>query len=285
MSEDRFLTPNPCNWCQGCGNYGIWLAFKKAAEKEGWKDGNTVVVAGIGCHGHIINFTKITAFEGLHGRALPVASGIKYVNHNLNVVVFTGDGDGLSEGGNHFVHAARRNQDLVVILHDNGDYGLTTGQSSPRSPKGYVSKSTPEGKIEEPLNPLMLALTSGATFVARTYSGDIDFTAEMMIKASKHKGFALVDILQPCVTFNREYTHQFFQKNTYKIEESHDKKDLFAAMKKSLEWDTGKIPVGVFYEIEKPSYEDQIHVIESKTLVSQPATKKDVSKLLEKYCP
>ena len=284
MSTDRFLTPNICNWCQGCGNFGIWTAFKMAAEKEGWTDGNTAIVAGIGCHGHIINFTKLSAFEGLHGRALPVASGIKLANHNLNVIVFTGDGDGLSEGGNHFVHTARRNQDITVILHDNGDYGLTTGQSSPRSPKGYISKSTPEGKIEEPINPLLLALSSGATFVARTYSGDINMTVDIITKASKHKGFALVDVLQPCVTYNKEYTHQFFQQNTYQIGTDHDKTNLISAISKSLEWDDKKIPVGIFYEVSKPTYEQQVPFLQDNVLVSEEPKKRNIGKLVQKFC-
>ena len=284
MTEvDRFATPNVCNWCQGCGNFGIWTAFKKAAEKEGWTDGNTAVVAGIGCHGHIINFMKITAFEGLHGRALPVASGIKFANHKLKVMVFTGDGDGLSEGGNHFVHTARRNQDLTVILHDNADYGLTTGQTSPRSPKGYVSKSTPEGKIDEPINPLLLALTAGASFVARTYSGDVEHTAEIIAKAAAHKGFALVDVLQPCVTFNKDYTHQFYLKNIYKLPEKYDKTDLVGAMQKSMEWGSGKIPVGVFYETDAPCNEEQTEVIKEKTLISRAVPKRDLKKLFERY--
>jgi 2-oxoglutarate ferredoxin oxidoreductase subunit beta len=138
-----------CNWCPGCGNFGIWTAFKEAAAQEKWNNANTAIVAGIGCHGHINNFIELSSFEGLHGRAIPVATGIKLVNHRLNVVVFTGDGDCLAEGGNHFMHAARRNHDLTVILHDNAIYGLTTGQTSPRSPHGYKSKSTPTGNVDE----------------------------------------------------------------------------------------------------------------------------------------
>ncbi|MFA6105142.1 MAG: thiamine pyrophosphate-dependent enzyme [Patescibacteria group bacterium] len=281
---DRFLTPNVCNWCTGCGNFGIWYSFKKAAEAENWSDGNTVIVAGIGCHGHIINFTKITAFEGLHGRAIPVASGIKFANHNLNVMVFTGDGDCLSEGGNHFIHAARRNQNITVILHDNAIYGLTTGQTSSRSSKGYVSKSTPDGKIEEPLNPMMLALSAGATFVARSYAGDIEHTAELMARAAKHKGFALLDILQPCVTFNHEYTHIFYQKNTYKLDNKYKTNNLYSAMEKCSEWGEKNIPVGVFYESDAPCYEDQLEVLKNETLVKRSVPKRDISKIFDKYC-
>jgi len=151
-------TPNKCNWCPGCGNFGIWAAFKMAAEKASWDTTNTAITAGIGCHGHIVNFVRVNSFEALHGRSIPVACGIKMSNNRLNVFAFTGDGDCLAEGGNHFIHAARRNQDITVILHDNAIYGLTTGQTSPRSPQGYKSKSTPQGVTDQPIHPLQLAI-------------------------------------------------------------------------------------------------------------------------------
>ena len=156
MPTPLLHSPNTLTWCSGCGDFGIWSAFMAAAAQAKWNNTNTALVAGIGCHGHIVNFLELTSFEGLHGRAIPVAAGIKLVNHKLNVFVFTGDGDALAEGGNHLIHAARRNQDLTVIIHDNAIYGLTTGQTSPRSPLGFKSKSTPFGNIEEPLQPLRL---------------------------------------------------------------------------------------------------------------------------------
>jgi 2-oxoglutarate ferredoxin oxidoreductase subunit beta len=146
----------------------------------------------------MLNYVKLCGFEGLHGRPIPVACGIKMANHNLNVVVFTGDGDCLAEGGNHLVHAARRNHNITVMLHDNAVYGLTTGQASPRSPTGYKSKSTPEGSVDEPTNPLALAIVSGATWVAREYASNIAKLSELMIEAVEHRGFSLLDILQPC---------------------------------------------------------------------------------------
>ena len=160
-------TPFMPNWCPGCGNMPLWLAFKNAAVKQDWNNSNTAVVAGIGCHGHLVNFTKLTAFEGLHGRALPAATGMKIANTSLNVFVFTGDGDCFGEGGNHFIHACRRNHNLTVVLHDNGLYALTTGQTSPITPHDSKTKSTPFGNPDEPFNPLVMAIASGATFVTR----------------------------------------------------------------------------------------------------------------------
>ncbi len=242
------------------------------------------MVAGIGCHGHIVNFIKLTSFEGLHGRALPLAGGIKLANHNLNVFVFTGDGDGLSEGGNHFIHAARRNQDLTVILHDNAIYALTTGQTSPRSPQGFKSKSTPQGNIEEPLHPLRLALAAGATFLARSYAGNIPHLSQMIIEANNHRGFALIQVLQPCVTFNRIYTHEFYQQNMYELDKKYDPTDKNAAFLKTLEWDEKQIPIGVIYREERPTYEEQITQLQTETLFNQaPQHPRKITELFTHY--
>lgn len=276
------ITPCSPTWCPGCGDFGIWGAFKNAAVKEGWDNTNSVMVAGIGCHGHICNYTKITSVEGLHGRPLPVAAGIKMANSRLNVFVFTGDGDSLAEGGNHFVHTCRRNHNLTVILHDNAIYGLTVGQTSPTSPHGFKTKSTPNGNPDYPISPMTLAIASGATFVARGYAGDIPGLTELIIKANNHDGLALVDILQPCVTFNKEYTHQFFQENCYKLE-NHDVTNKTEAFKKSLEWGPKQIALGVFYEEKKPSYESQIIQIKDEPLIEKPAERKNLSERFKKY--
>jgi len=233
-------------WCPGCGNIAIWAAFREATAKEGWNSSNSALIAGIGCHGHMTNFTKLTSFEGLHGRALPVAEGLKLVKPNLNVFVFTGDGDCFGEGGNHFIHACRRNCNLTVILHNNGLYALTTGQTSPLSPKGFKSKSTPFGNPDIPVNPEALAIISGATFVARAYAGDISKLTELIIQANNHVGFSFIDVLQPCVTFNNELTHQFFQKNTYQLAD-FDRSDKATALSKACESKENKIPLGIFY--------------------------------------
>lgn len=276
-------TPYMPNWCPGCGNMSIWGAFKQAAVKENWNNENSVLVAGIGCHGHIVNFTKLTSFEGLHGRALPVAAGVKQANHRLNVFVFTGDGDCFGEGGNHFIHACRRNHDLTVLLHDNNLYALTTGQTSPLSKHGFVTKSTPQGNPDEPFNPIALAITAGATFVARAYSGDMPFLADIIIQANKHKGMSVVQILQPCVSFNKVCTHGFYQEHTYKLPADYDPSDKMAAYIKAQEFGEKSIPVGVIYKSDKPSYEEQIAQIATKPLIDQPVDRGNVGELFKKY--
>lgn len=249
---EDLTTPCPPTWCPGCGNFGTWGAFKNAAIKQGWDSTNTALVAGIGCHSHILNFTKITSFEGLHGRAVPIATGIKLVNNKLNVFVFTGDGDCLGEGGNHFIHVCRRNHDLTVVVHDNALFALTTGQASPATPLGSKTKSTPGGNPDSPFSLVALAIASGATFVARALSSDLPRLTELMVKASEHKGIAVIDVLQPCPTLNKEYTYQFFQQNCYYLDQNYDVKDKEAAFKKSLEWGEKQIPLGIFYQVEKP---------------------------------
>ena len=250
MTLQELTTPCSPTWCPGCGNMGIWAAFKNAAA-EGWDSTNTALVAGIGCHGHILNFIKIASFGGLHGRALPVACGIKMVKPNLNVFVFTGDGDCFGEGGNHFLHTARRNHNITVLLHNNGLYALTTGQTSPLTPHGFKTKSTPQGNPDEPINPLALAIAAGATFVARAYTGDIPKLTQIIIEANKHQGFSFIDILQPCVTFNKQFTHQFFQENTYQLDSSHDSTNKFLAYEKAHEFGLKQIPLGIFYKVDK----------------------------------
>ncbi|MEK7127903.1 MAG: thiamine pyrophosphate-dependent enzyme [Patescibacteria group bacterium] len=244
------------NWCPGCGNFGIWAAFKNACTQNDWNKQNTVMVAGIGCHGHIVNFVDMTFFEGLHGRALPVATGVKIANHKLNVFVFTGDGDCLGEGGNHFIHSCRRNHDLTILLHNNGVYGLTKGQPAPD------------------FNPVALAIISGATFVARAYSTNIPYLTQLIKQANDHQGLAVIDILQPCVIFNKEYTHQFYQNNSYYLDETYDPTNKIAALEKSLEWVPGKIPLGIIYKENKPSYESQIKE-------PAPCKKRDISDILK----
>jgi 2-oxoglutarate ferredoxin oxidoreductase subunit beta len=272
------------NWCPGCGDIAIWGAFKNAAVQKGWDNTNTAMVAGIGCHGHIINFTKLNSFEGLHGRPIPVATGIKLANNKLNVFVFTGDGDCLGEGGNHFVHACRRNHNITVFIHDNAIYGLTTGQTSPTSPHGFKSKSTPDGNPDYPINPLAVAIAAGATFVARSYAGDIQGTADLMVKAAEHQGISIVDILQPCVTFNKELTHGYYQENTYKLGSDHDSKSKEAAFKKALEWGPKQIPLGVFYQNDdEPTYESELPQIAGGPLIDNDPSRKDLTSLFEEY--
>jgi len=274
MINKDLTTKCPITWCPGCGNFGIWAAVKAAAVKENWDNTNTALVTGIGCHGHILNFVRLTSFESLHGRAIPVATGIKLANQKLNTFVFTGDGDCFGEGGNHFLHACRRNHDLNIIIHDNALYSLTTGQTSPTSPHGLKTKSTPAGNPDEPVNPIALAIVSGATFVARGYTGDILGLTDSIIKANQHKGLSVIDVLQPCVTFNKTYTHQFFQENTYKLGADYDPTNKIKAIEKAFEWGEKKIGLGVFYQEEKPL---------SEPIIFQSPIKRDLTELLKKY--
>ena len=205
---DDLTTYAPNTWCPGCGNFGILNAVKKAIrrlESEGLSRHDLAMVTGIGCHGKIFDYLRVSGFYSLHGRAVATAQGMKFGNPRLKVVVFVGDGDAYGEGVAHLLFAAKRNADITVIVHNNGTYGLTTGQATPTSVKGFRGPSTPKGSVEDPLNPLALMLTAGATFVARGYPMKIDHLADLFVRAIRHEGFSLVDVLQPCVTFNNTY--------------------------------------------------------------------------------
>ncbi|NMB56634.1 2-oxoacid:ferredoxin oxidoreductase subunit beta [Candidatus Beckwithbacteria bacterium] len=284
MKAEEYNTKIKPNFCPGCGDFGIWLALKNVASQLGLDSSNTALIAGIGCHGHILNFTKINSIEGLHGRPVPVATGIKLVNPRLNVIAFSGDGDCLGEGGNHFIHSCRRNHDINLFIHDNAIYGLTTGQTSPRTPHGMVTKSTPEGNKDVPLNPAAMAITAGATFVARTFCLEPKHMEEIFTKAIKHKGMSVVQILQTCITFNKEYTLDFYRENVYKLPDDYDPSDKVKALKKAMEWGEKNIPLGVLYEEKgKPSYEDQLIDISKKPIVDTEPVVKDVTELFKAH--
>jgi 2-oxoglutarate ferredoxin oxidoreductase subunit beta len=282
MKLEELTTKCNPTWCAGCGNFGIWGAFKNAAVEKDWNSTNSVVVAGIGCHGNIINFIRLTSFEGLHGRAIPVATGIKLANNKLNVFVFTGDGDCLGEGGNHLLHASRRNHDLTVIVHNNNFYSLTTGQTSPSAPHGFKTKSTPFGNPDFPISPLTIAIAAGATFVARGYAGDMQNLKDLIIKANEHKGFSLIDVIQPCITFNKVITNQFLRENIYELKD-HDVANREEAFKRSLEWGQKQIPVGIFYQAEKESYESSLPQLKDKSLIEHDNTRKNLDDLFRKF--
>ncbi len=205
---DDLTTYAQNTWCTGCGNFGILGAFKKAVrrlESEGVPRRDLAIVTGIGCHGKIFDYLKLNGFYSLHGRSVATAQGMKLGNPPLKVVAFVGDGDAYGEGIAHLVFAAKRNADITVIVHNNGTYGLTTGQATPTSRRGFRGPSTPRGTVEDPLNPLALMLTAGATFVARGYPMKLDHLVDLMVRAVRHEGFSLLDVLQPCVTFNNTY--------------------------------------------------------------------------------
>ena len=256
-------------WCPGCGDWGIGLSIKQALVQMGHDPSSVAVVFGIGCSGNMNDFLNAYAIHSLHGRALPNAIGIKLANHNLPVIAVVGDGDCYGEGGNHLLHACRGNHDITVIVHDNGVYGLTTGQVAPTAQKGYKSKSTPAGIIEVPVNPLALAITNGATFVAQGFAGDMVTTTSLIKAGIAHKGFSLVNVLQPCVTFNKINTFPYFLQRVYKLPADYQKNDIKSALDKSLEMNEEKFPLGVIYEVDRPAFTDQVAQLKEKTLVSR----------------
>ncbi|MBI5905483.1 MAG: 2-oxoacid ferredoxin oxidoreductase [Deltaproteobacteria bacterium] len=243
-------------WCPGCGNFPILSAVKKALESTGKARHEIVLVSGIGQAAKLPHHVDVNVFNGLHGRALPAALAIKMASPRLTVVVTSGDGDIYGEGGNHFIHAIRRNPDIALFVHDNQVYGLTKGQPSPTSDIGWTGSLQATGVISGPFPPLAVAIALGCGFVARSLAQDVELTAELMRQAIAHRGFALVDILQPCVTFNRKNTYQWYGKMAYRVPEDHDPSDRRKAFELSLSWDE-RIPVGVLYRKEgRPTFEE-----------------------------
>lgn len=245
-------------WCPGCGNFPILRTVKQALADLAIDPRQLVIVSGIGQAGKSSHYYHANAFNGLHGRALPPATAIKAVNPELTVIVESGDGDMYGEGGNHFMHCIRRNPDITVLVHDNMVYGLTKGQASPTAQPGFTSPTQPEGVISESFNPLAVAISLGASFVARANAADMPQTKEIIKKAIQHKGFALVDIFQPCVIFNKINTYQWFKANTYYLDEKHDPMNRELAFKKALEMD--KLALGVFYINPKKTFEENLPV-------------------------
>ena len=276
-------------WCPGCGNFGIWNGLKRAIEKLGLDPKDIVIVGGVGCSGQIPNWVGTYGFHGLHGRALPEAQGIRLANTTLTVIAAGGDGDGYGEGTNHLVHACRRNVKITYLVHNNGVFGLTKGQASPTAPHGYVTRASPFGVHEHELNPLALMIASGASFVARSFAGDLDHLRDTICEAVRHPGFAIVDILQPCVTFNKLYTYDYFQKRIYKISADekgrgkHDCTDKVAALTRSLEWGDAGIPIGILYKEVRPTFESELPQIKNAPIVAKDMTKIDIKTIVEKY--
>lgn len=248
-------------WCPGCGDYGVLSATIRAFDDMEWPRENIVAVSGIGCSSRFPFFLNTYGFHSIHGRALPVATGIKTARPELNVVAFGGDGDGFAIGAGHFLHAARRNVDIAYIVMDNHIYGLTKGQTSPTSGLEFKTKSTPYGNVEFPINPVVTALASGATFVARGLSSDPKGLRDLFVQAMRHRGFALVDVLSPCVTYNKVDTFRSFKDASGPVPEDHDSSDLISAFK--LTAVPGTKYTGIIYNIEKPVLEDYLNELKS----------------------
>jgi 2-oxoglutarate/2-oxoacid ferredoxin oxidoreductase subunit beta len=273
----------PIAWCPGCGNFGILEAFKRAMVMLGLEPHQLLLVSGIGQAGKLPHYTRGNVFNSLHGRALPPAIGAKLANPELTVIVIGGDGDGYGEGGNHTIHAMRRNHDLIYLVHDNQIYGLTKGQASPTSEPGYISKTTPHG-ADPPVNPVALAITMGATYVARGFAGDIAQLAGLIVTGVKHKGFALIDILQPCVTFNKVNTFAWYRQRVYHLEDTnYQSADKNSAFIKAQEWGE-RIPTGILYQRKDiPCFEELASLYQQEPIARRQLSPELAKKLVEEF--
>jgi 2-oxoglutarate/2-oxoacid ferredoxin oxidoreductase subunit beta len=283
VTEKDYLSEIEPAWCPGCGNFGILQAMKKALVDLDLKPHQILIVSGIGQAGKFPHYLKCNTLNELHGRTLPAAAAAKIANPALTVIAEGGDGDGYGEGGNHFINAIVRNVRITYLVHNNQVYGLTKGQASPTSDRGFVTKTTPTGAWE-PLNPLALAIAAGASFVARSYAGDTGHLSGMIAQAIRHKGFSYIDIFQPCVTFNRVNTYQYYQKHLYKLEDdkSYDPSDRVSAFKKSLEGGE-KIPIGLLYRCDRPVFEEELQVARGTPPVKQALDPGQIAGLLEEF--
>jgi 2-oxoglutarate ferredoxin oxidoreductase subunit beta len=279
--SDEFIGIEPA-WCPGCGNFGILSSFREAVTELGMKPHEFTIVSGIGQAAKFPHYVRCNVFNGLHGRALPVATGIRLVNHRHTVMVFTGDGDCYGEGGNHLVHTIRRNPGIKLFVHDNQIYGLTKGQASPTSMEGTKTKNQPSGVLSEQLNPLALAVALDCSFVARGFSGEPEHLKALMVEAIKHNGFTLVDILQPCVSFNKVNTFSWYKQRVYHLGDDYDARDRSAAFMKALEWGE-RIPLGIIYRNDRPLYEDRIPVLKDGPLTGQVFDPKKIEQMITSF--
>ena len=253
------------DWCPGCGDFGVLAALQKALVELQIQPYNVVTISGIGCSSNLPGYISTYGMHTLHGRALAVATGVKMANHDLTVVVTGGDGDGFGIGGNHFIHTMRRNVDLLYLAMDNQIYGLTTGQVSPTSRLGMKTKSTPFGSVEGPINPISLALSAGATFVARGFSGDQKHLTDLIKQGVEHKGFSFIDVFSPCVTYNHDNTYPWFKQRVKKLEDdaSYDSSNWMMACERSQIWGE-EIPIGKFFHnTDRPSLDQAEPVLDT----------------------
>ncbi|WP_166237815.1 2-oxoacid:ferredoxin oxidoreductase subunit beta [Paenibacillus turpanensis] len=261
------------NWCPGCGDFSVQAAIQRAAANVGLEPENLAVVSGIGCSGRISGYINAYGLHGIHGRALPIAQGLKMANRELTVIAAGGDGDGFAIGMGHTVHAIRRNMNVTYIIMDNQIYGLTKGQTSPRSAEGFKTKSTPEGSIETTLSPLEIALAAGATFVAQSFSSNLKQLTSLIEEGMKHEGFSVINVFSPCVTFNKINTYDWFKENIVDLEETpdYDNSNRIGAMTKLME--TNGMLTGLIYQDKtKKSYENLVVGFKEEALAKQDLT-------------
>ena len=273
----------PIAWCPGCGNFAILTALRKALVELGIEPHQLLLVSGIGQAPKLPHYIQDNVFNGLHGRAIPAAAGAKIANHQLIVVVVDGDGGGYGEGAGHTIAAMRRNVNMTYMVHNNQVYGLTKGQDSPTSALGFVTRTTPLG-AGQPANPLALAIASDVSFLARGFAGDIEHLSRLLKMGIEHRGFALIDILQPCVSFNHQNTLQWYRQRVYKVEDEkgYDPGDKLAAFAKAQEWGD-RIPIGLIYKQERPVYEEQLPALKEMPLVKQKLDPLQFEQLLDEF--
>ncbi len=266
-------------WCPGCGNFSILLAIKRALAAEGLAPHQVLFVSGIGQAAKAPHYLNVNLFDGLHGRSVPVATGAKLANPGLIVIAESGDGCHYSEGGNHFLAAIRRNIDITVICHDNQVYGLTKGQASPTSEEGFVTKTQPQGYLSAPFNPVGVAVAMRAGFVARGFAGMTDLLSDLIQQAIRHSGFSLVDVLQPCVSFNRVNTWEWYQQRCKPLPKEYDPTDWQAAMERAQQWGE-TIPVGVIYRNTRPAFTERVG---QGPLVGQETDRDKIKRIMEGF--
>lgn len=270
-------------WCPGCGNFSILESLKTALEELGKNPQDVVMVAGIGQAAKLPQYISANSFCGLHGRALPPAGAIKMANGDLTVIVSTGDGDTYGEGGNHFIHNIRRNIDIAHFVHDNQIYGLTKGQASPTSGEGFISGVEPSGSIDTPFNPIPIAIAGGAGFVARGFTGNKSHLISLMKQAIEYKGYALLDIFQPCVSFNKVNTFKWYNERVYELGEDYEVSNKMVAMEKAMEFGD-KIPIGVIYKEAKPTFNEKNGVLKGgKVLIDMKTEPTDINRLIKEF--
>jgi len=256
LTLDAYKSDEKPTWCPGCGDFGVLNGLYNAMRTKGLSTKDVVVVSGIGCSSRLPFFVSSYGFHGVHGRAMPIATGIKVANPNLKVLAMGGDGDAFAIGGGHFVHAARRNVDICYVIMDNNIYGLTKGQTSPTSQVGFVTKTTPKGTPDRPINPLRLAIASGATFVGRGFSGKPKELAELIVQGINHNGFAVIDTFSPCPTFNKVNTFRAYREEVAELPKDYDPSDLHKAIEMASSVDP--MYLGVLYKEEGESFEDHL---------------------------
>lgn len=284
MESDDFRSTDPIAWCPGCGNFGILDALRKALVQLELEPNRVLLVSGIGQAAKLPHYVRCNCFNGLHGRALPVAAAAKMANRELTVLVTTGDGDCYGEGGNHFIHNIRRNVDITVLVHNNQIYGLTKGQASPTTDPGFRTKVQSGGVIAEPFHALPLAITMGAGFVARGFSGKGDELAGLIAQAVRHRGFSLVEILQPCISFNRKNTFKWYKERIYDVagEDGYDPGDRPRAYRTAMEWGE-RIPTGLLYREEKPTFGDNYGLAQWPPLVAEEHPGRNIEHLVADF--